>query len=80
MKKFKRSIMAIVLIVGMLLSMNQTTVYAKTNAYEKPIVAKNKNTIPIPNTIFLSFKFFIITSFLLFLLVLHYRNNLYYMM
>ena len=30
--------MAIVLIVGMLLSMNQTTVYAKTNAYEKPIV------------------------------------------
>ena len=38
MKKFKRSIMAIVLIVGMLLSMNQTTVYAKTNAYEKPIV------------------------------------------
>ena len=38
MKKFKRSIVAIVLIVGMLLSMNQTTVYAKTNAYEKPIV------------------------------------------
>ena len=33
MKKFKRSIVAIVLIVGMLLSMNQTTVYAKTNAY-----------------------------------------------
>ena len=38
MKKFKRSIVAIVLIVGMLLSMNQTTVYAKTNVYEKPIV------------------------------------------
>ena len=38
MKKFKRSIVAVVLIVGMLLSMNQTTVYAKTNVYEKPIV------------------------------------------
>lgn len=38
MKKFKRRIVAVALIVGMLLSLNQTTVYAKTNAYEKPIV------------------------------------------
>ena len=38
MKKFKRRIVAVTLIIGMLLSLNQTTVYAKTNAYEKPIV------------------------------------------
>ena len=38
MKKFKRSIVAVALMIGMLLSLNQTTVYAKTNTCDKPIV------------------------------------------
>lgn len=38
MKKFKRSIVAFALMIGMLLSLNQTTVYAKTNTCDKPIV------------------------------------------
>ena len=52
MKKFKRSIVAVALMIGMLLSLNQTTVYAKANTCDKPIVivldpGHGSNTITI---------------------------------